>query len=83
MKIYRVTFQTDLLIGCDSEIEAERIGYRNLSDEIRNGGSSVYKITEINSTDQLRREERGSLPWRSSDRWGEPQIRVEEILGEK
>jgi len=31
MPIYRVTFQTEMLIDCENEGEAERIGYRIIS----------------------------------------------------
>ena len=78
MPLYRVTFCTEILVDCVDEREAERIGFRNLSEEIPS--SSVYKVEEIDSVDQLHREEHGSLPWRSSERRGEPELRVEEIL---
>jgi hypothetical protein len=81
MALYRVTFQTEILVDCVDPREAESIGFRNLSEEIRS--SSVYKVEKIDSVDQLHREERGSLPWRARERSGEPELRVEEILGEK
>jgi len=49
MPIYRVTFQTEMLIDCENEGEAERIGYRNLPDEVGNGTTvrgSIVKTTE-------------------------------------
>jgi hypothetical protein len=79
MALYRVTFHTEILVDCVDPQEAEVIGFRNLSEEIR--GSSVYKVDKIDSVDQLHREERGSLPWRSTERRDEPELRVEEILG--
>jgi len=81
MPLYRVTFQTDMLIEARDELEAERIGDRNLESEVRNCGSELYRIEELRSVDQLRREERGSLPWRATERRDEPELRVEEILG--
>ena len=81
MPIYRVTFQTELLVDCDDESEAERIGYDNLEEEVRNGFSDIISVRNITSSDQLRKGERGSLPWRSSERRGEPELLVEEILG--
>ena len=77
--LYRVTFHTDILVDCVDPPEAVRIGFRNLSEEIRS--SSVYKVDKIDSVDQLHREERVSLPWRAMERSGEPELRVEEILG--
>jgi hypothetical protein len=81
MALYRVTYQTQILVDCNNPLEAESIGFRNLREEIRS--SSVYKVDKIDSVDQLHREERGSLPWRSTERRGEPELRVEEILGGK
>jgi hypothetical protein len=81
MPLYRVTFQTDMLIEARDEREAERIGDRNLESEVRNCGSELYRIEELRSVDQLRREERGSLPWRATERRDEPELHVEEILG--
>ena len=66
MKLYRVTFSTEILVECESEGDAERIGYSNLIEEVRNGAStSIYQIEKIQSVDELRRAERGSLPWRA------------------
>jgi hypothetical protein len=81
--LYRVTFLTEILIDARDECEAERIGDRNLESEVRNCGSEVYRIEELKSVDQLRRVERGSLPWRATERGGEPELLVEEILGGK
>ena len=78
MALYRVTFQTEILVDCVDRHEAESIGFRNLPEEIR--GSSVYKVDKIDSVDQLHREERGSLPWRARKKMDEPELRVEEIL---
>jgi len=77
--LYRVTFHTEILVDCNNQPEAELLGYRYLREEVRN--SSVYKVDKIDSVDQLHREERGSLPWRSTERHLEPELRVEEILG--
>ena len=82
MKLYRVTFHTSILVEAPDEREAERIGDRNLECEVRNGGSEVWSTEELESEDQLHRDERGSLPWRSSDRREEPERTVDEILGE-
>lgn len=80
MPIYRVTFHTDVLVESKDELDAERIGYNSLADEIRNGGSEVYSIEHITSVDQLHREERGSLLWRDSSAFDGPELTVEEIL---
>ena len=81
MALYRVTYQTQIIVDCVDPHEAESIGFRNLPEEIRS--SSVYKVDKIDSVDQLHRDERGSLPWRSMERRDEPELRVEEILGGK
>jgi len=78
MALYRVTFHTEILVDCVDPLEAEVIGFRNLSEEIR--GSSVYKVDKIDSVDQLHREEHGSLPWKARKKMDEPELRVEEIL---
>ena len=82
MNLYRVTFTTEILVECEDEMCAERIGYKNLIEEVKNGSSELYKVETIKSTDELRRFERGSLPWRDSNRFGETELRVEEILGD-
>jgi len=80
MPIYRVTFQTEMLIDCENEGEAESLGYRNLPDEVGNGTSEVLRVEKIESPDQLRRGENISLPWRSGDRRDEPELMVGDIL---
>lgn len=84
MPIYRVSFLTDLLVDCDNEKEAERIGFNHLIDEVDNRGSEVFSIKLLESPDQVRRWERGSLPWRDPQRdlRGEPEKPVEQILKE-
>jgi len=81
MPLYRVTFQTSLLVEAHDELEATSIGFENLGDEVSNRSSELWRIESLESIDQLRREERGSLPWRSTERRDEPELRVEEILG--
>lgn len=85
MAIYRVSFLTDLLVECDNEKEAERIGFNHLIDEVDNRGSDVFSIKLLESPDQVRRWERGSLPWRNSqrDHLGEPEKTVDQILKEQ
>lgn len=82
MAIYRVSFLTELLVECESEKEAERIGFDHLTDEVDNRGSEVFSIKLLESPEQVRRWERGSLPWRDSqrDHRGEPEKTVEQIL---
>jgi hypothetical protein len=82
--IYRISFLTDLLVECESEKEAEMIGFKHLTDEVDNRGSEVFSIKLLESPDQVRRWERGSLPWRDTQRdlRGEPQKPVEQILQE-
>lgn len=64
-----------------NERDAERIGYNNLSEEIHH--SSVHTIEQITESGQLRKEERGCLPWRSRERSHEPELIIEEILGDE
>jgi len=78
MKLYRVTFQTEILVEAKDESEAGKIGFKYAHEEIEN--AEIYGITELNDLSQLRRNELGSLPWRSIERWGEPELLVEEIL---
>ena len=82
MKIYRVTFHTSLLVEAESESEANRIAERNLCEEVRNGSSEIYSIDHLTSADQVRRNEKRTLPWRSDERYDEPNLTVNEILGE-
>jgi hypothetical protein len=85
MTLYRLTFQTEILVDASDEREAERIGYNNLEEKIGNGNTNVYSIKEITTEEQLLRGERGSLPWRNIQRdWAkEPELTVEEILKER
>lgn len=80
MKLYRVTFTTALLVEAESDYEAKRVGVECLVDEVRNGTSEVYSTELLEGEWNLRRGERGSLPWRSWRRWDEPEITVEEVL---
>ena len=82
MAIYRVSFLTDLLVECENEKEAEMIGFKHLIDEVDNRGSDVFSIKLLESPDQVRRWERGSLPWRDAQRDlnCEPEKTVEQIL---
>ena len=80
MSLYRVTLQSEILIDCENEHEAERIAYSNIEYEIGNGNVQLYSIKEITSEEQLLRAERNSLPWRSRARDREPERTVEEIL---
>jgi len=80
MGIYRVTFLTEVLVDCEGEKEAEVIGFNHLVDEVENRGSEVFSVKLLESPEQVRRWERGSLPWRSGGRRGEPEVCVEELL---
>ena len=84
MAIYRVSVLTDLLVECENEKEAEMIGFKHLIDEVDNRGSEVFSIKLLESPDQVRRWERGSLPWRDTQRdlRGEREKPVEQILRE-
>lgn len=84
MPIYKVTFQTELLVDCENESEAERIGFKHLEEEVRNGLSDIISVQNITSSDQIRKGEKGSLPWRDAkrNRAGEPEKTIAEILGE-
>lgn len=85
MPIYRVTFQTELLIDCENETEAEKIGYDNVDYEVRNGFCDITSMKLIESASQLRRGEHNSLPWRANSRnWShEPEKTVQKILESK
>ena len=85
MPIYRVTFQTELLIDCENETEAEKIGYDNVDYEVRNGICDITSMKLIESANQLRRGEHNSLPWRANSRnWShEPEKTVQQILESK
>ena len=77
MSIYRVTFQTCLLVECDDEVEAEEIGRDFLAEEV--GNADLFGIECLSSKDQLEKIEQGSLPWRSWERrisWDDGEDRV-------
>lgn len=79
MSIYRVTFETSLLVDCSNEKEAERIGLNFVNQEI----PELISIESITRTDQLLDVEKGSLPWRSWDSAADKlELKVEQILGE-
>jgi len=80
MAIYRVSILTELLVEADSETEACKIGFRNVIDEIKNGTAKLYRMELLESQEDLKGDERGSLPWRSNDRKNLPELTVEEIL---
>ena len=82
MKLYRVTFQTSLLIEAENEKEAVRIGEQNLQGEVRNGTSELYNVETLRSQENLRRGEKRSLPWRDWNR-KDPEMRVEDLLPPK
>lgn len=81
MTIYRVTFHVDLLVDCDTEREAEHIGRKNLEEEVRACSPEAWSVMRLESTDNLRRGEHGSLPWRDWRKHGEPELTVDELLG--
>jgi len=85
MAIYRVTFQTELLIDCENEAEAEEIGYDNIDYEVRNGVCDIVSMKLVDSVRQLHRGEHNSLPWRANSRncSHEPEKTVQQILEEK
>ena len=85
MPVYRVTLQTSVLVDAENEEEASRLGHRHLEDEIRSGTESeVYRVEHLEWVYELRRGERGTLPWRSSERndAGEGLRSVEKLLKE-
>ncbi len=85
MSIYRVSFLTELLVDCETEKEAELIGFKHIVDEVNNRGSEIFSVKRLESPGQVRRWERGSLPWRDTQRdlRGEPEKTVEQILQEE
>lgn len=80
MAIYRLTFTTYLLVDCDNEDQAVNLGYQHLQDEVRNSTSDLLHIQKLESTSQLRRDEKCSLPWRDSSRRDDPEQTVDQIL---
>lgn len=81
-KLYRVTFQTPILVLASDEREAERVGHKFLGEELKNGCSEVWNTVELNDEDQLRREERHTLPWWDGYPEGGDPPNVNEILRE-
>ena len=78
MPIYRVTFTTELLVECDSDLDAEKIAHCNLYEEVRNGLSEVQSTKLVDGHERLRSGEVNSLPWR--DRSNASQATVGEVL---
>lgn len=82
MKLYRVTFQTSVLVECKDAQEAEQIGRKFLGVEVDNGGAGVLLFEELRKRSDLMSSEVGSLPWRSHDRCSDPEVKIEELLAE-
>lgn len=80
MSLYRVTFQTSLLVETSTEDEAYKIGISSLPEEVKNGSSELYNIEIISNVDQLFPEERQSLPWRNFSKINEIELNVNQIL---
>ena len=80
MKIYRVKFETDLLVEAESPAAASRIGRGFLIEEVGNGMSKVGVIVELRTQGDLRHGEHFSLPWRDRVRRNEPEVVVRDLL---
>ena len=80
MKIYRVTFETSVLVACDDEKQAEFIGATHLNDEVSNGHSIVTSNEHITRISELYNDETFSYPWCSPLRKGLQEKNVNEIL---
>jgi hypothetical protein len=80
MKIYRLKFETEILVECETEEEAEKIGHSSVEYEVRNGMLELFSLEELESENDLQSYERGSLPWRSFKRRDEPELTVDQIL---
>ena len=83
MKLYRLTYETEILIECETEEEAEKLGYSFLQDEVSNGMSNLSSLEKLESENDLQSYERGSLPWRSFKRRDESELTVDQILKAK
>lgn len=80
MALYRVTFETDIIVEANDEASAIKIGKCNLFEEARNELSKLSKIQIINSDSCLEQGEGYSLPWRDLSRSGEAELTVFQIL---
>jgi hypothetical protein len=83
MKLYRLTYETEILVECETEEEAEKLGYSFLKHEVGNGMSNLSSLEKLESENDLQSYERGSLPWRSFKRRDEPELTVDQILKDK
>lgn len=79
MKLYRVSFLTQLLVEAEDPNQAINIAKLHQHQEI----TDLDSVEQINNVTDLFPIEKGILPWRSSDRRNEAEKPVEEILKEK
>ncbi len=82
MKIYRVTFQTELLVEAETEEHSIKLGSKFLKEEVLNGTSDLIDVELINSKKKLKLEEINSIPWRDPSIKRDKDYYVEEILEE-
>jgi len=80
MGIYRVTIIKELLVEAKNHTDAEKVGFKFLNDEY---SSNLYKIEEVNSLQDLRKDEGMSIPWSLNSRFQSSEKTLNEILSKK
>jgi hypothetical protein len=61
-KLYRVTFETQILVLAEDEYSAEDIGRKNLDAEMDN--SEVTNLVQVKYISSLKPEEKKSCPYK-------------------
>jgi hypothetical protein len=80
MKLYKVSFVTDLFVEALNDDDAEAIAIRHLVEEVNKNVSDVTDVEEITSHKQVVPEVLESLPWRSHFRHNEPKETIMQLL---
>jgi hypothetical protein len=80
MTIYRIKFQTEVLVDATSEWEAEKFAQENLVKEIEDGRFEISFVERLKSVNQLRGNEVNIFPWKNKSRLGENAL---DILNKK
>lgn len=78
--LYRISFLTEMLVDADNAFEAERIGYNNLSEEVKRSISEVCEVSQVKAIKDLKKSEYDALPWGIENCLG--QTPVSRILAE-
>ena len=81
MPIYRIKFETTLMVEANSEDEAVSVAKENLLEEVKNDFSQIVKKEIITDVEQLSDSEKYSLPWLSKSIDDKYDLEVFEILG--